>query len=42
VNIDGKLDDEAWTEIPYSETFMGKIFVKSTFGWRKALLSSLI
>ncbi|XP_060554717.1 uncharacterized protein LOC132715684 [Ruditapes philippinarum] len=22
VNIDGKLDDEAWTEIPYSETFM--------------------
>lgn len=24
VNIDGKLDEPAWTEVPWSDNFMGK------------------
>ena len=24
INIDGKLDDEAWAEVPWTEDFVGK------------------
>ena len=23
INIDGKLDDQAWTEVPWTENFLG-------------------
>jgi len=31
VNIDGQLDDPAWQEVPWTETFMGRYLHATTF-----------